>query len=134
MAHWIASLSNGNRISEERLQYDSRTGFYNLKKDILKDGVFVTQVQLVVKGHRFNSPAIRNKPKENESIIKDFFICRKASMEFYGSAGSQSDFLAFSYIIQDNRHYLWVNEDTLEVKVEVKPVDEEYEKDIFKVI
>lgn len=134
MNKWIMSLSDGQRLSEDKLEKDGLSAWTNLIKYLRanKDKE-VIQVQLIVNGRRYNSPSRSKNSKFESNNVKDFFACRKLGLTIGGGPGKRDTWMSFSYRIGDCRHYFWVNEASNDTYVEVQECDEKYEKDFIVV-
>ena len=130
MNQWIMSLSDGQRLSEEKLTKDKKSAWTNLVAYLRshKDK-YVVQVQLVINGRQYNSPSMSKKAKFESNDVRDFFACRKLGISIGGGGGKRETWLGFSYRMGDCRHYFWVNELSNNTYVEVQDCDEKYEKD-----
>jgi len=139
MFTWVASLNDGQRISDKSLKerLDEKGSKINpwhyileyLKNNPDKD---ITHIEIVVNGRKYNSPSKGKHAKFINNVIpEDFWIAYKfISINF----SLTSEYISFSYRIGDYRHFTWINLSTNEMYTEikdgtdglVKSIDEEY--------
>lgn len=132
MNKWIMSLSDGQRLSEDKLEKDGLSAWTNLKRYLQSNkDKEILQVQLIVNGRRYNSPSKSKNSKFESDDVRDFFACRKMGITIGGGPGIRDHWMSFSYRIDNFRHYFWVNEANNDTYVEVKKCDEKYEKDFI---
>lgn len=129
MANWIASLSDGRRLTESELTVGRDSAWTTLKRILEKENVYITQIQLVVNSRRYNSPSLGKKNKSLDQV-RDLFACRKIRMRMAGSAQAGKEYISYSYRLGNFRHFTWVDQSTNETYSEITPIDLNWEKDI----
>ena len=117
MYTWIVSLSDGRRFSLKDLlndqgenPWDRLIEFINRSKDIDGKPLFITHVEVIVNGRRYNSPSVSKNAsfRSSNNLIDKFWIYGQCLADLIGGA-SQEEYVAYSYRIGEYRHFFWIN-------------------------
>lgn len=107
---WVASLSDGQRLSMRDLITDDKLNPWDkVVSYVKKKNLDITHVELIVNGRRYNSPSMSKNAKfpTNEKVSGFWIFFRtEANLDPVQEA---EEFIAFSYRKGDYRHFFWVN-------------------------
>ena len=112
---WIASLSNGETISED---HDlgikgALSPWRNFMNYVKENKLEIRAVRLVVNGVHYHSPSFNCQGRfENDGHACAFWVARRAIMTIVGNVPVSTDVIELSYRINDVRHHLVVDENS----------------------
>ena len=126
-ANWIANLSDGQTTNEREIKTnstDEKSSWLQLIDYLKKNpSKKITSIQLVINGFVYNTPKIKtNKNCHYDEGPDRFSFHKKDSFVFLG-AYEKNSFYGFSYRVDNNRHYFWINTRNNETYMEVYKID-----------
>lgn len=134
-AKWIASLSSGEIVVEDKFNLDepnlNLSPWLRLINHCRDNGKFITSLRLVINGINYHAPS-RGKEQKffNDITPKRYWACRKVFFEMGSGSNQGGNLISISWISGNLRYFIWVDEVTNNQWIEIKDLNYSLEETI----